>query len=320
MDITDIKADNYRTKLKEIKTTDETKLDEEIMKYVAQYIHGEQEYNIARLISLTRSFKLSELYDREKPIIRGYNNVKDLKKSYEKEILEFILHKKHNIKTCDEFIALMNKIIQKCNENNRIRKNNIQASGMSLLLEIPQESIDKLSSLKDFMEEKIESIKKKFMSTSDDLNNIKLKFQEYLSYYIDASERYKINPKYNIFPYGIDEAILILFICDFIYNYELIDLDNFIGEFASDYHVDTMVAGGKKSKKLPKKEILGNMRCIYKIPGDRKEYVKHKGKLITVKDYKELMKAKKPTKQTKPSKKAKKPTKQTKPSKKTKKK
>jgi hypothetical protein len=57
--------------------------------------------------------------------------------------------------------------------------------------------------------------------------------------------------------------------------------------------------GGKKSKKLPKKEILGKMRCIYKIPGDRKEYVKHKGKLITVKDYKELMKAKKPTKPTK---------------------
>lgn len=32
------------------------------------------------------------------------------------------------------------------------------------------------------------------------------------------------------------------------------------------------------------------MRCIYKIPGDRKEYVKYKGKLITVKDYKMLNK------------------------------
>tara|TARA_Y100000389_G_scaffold158850_1_gene160429 strand:- start:272 stop:859 length:588 start_codon:yes stop_codon:yes gene_type:complete len=50
--------------------------------------------------------------------------------------------------------------------------------------------------------------------------------------------------------------------------------------------------GGKKSKKLPKKEILGKMRSIYKIPGDKKEYLKHKGKLITVKEYKELMKAK----------------------------
>ena len=54
--------------------------------------------------------------------------------------------------------------------------------------------------------------------------------------------------------------------------------------------------GGKKSKKPSKKEILGKIRKIYKIPGDRKEYVQHKGKLITVKDYKKLMKAKKPKK------------------------
>jgi len=45
--------------------------------------------------------------------------------------------------------------------------------------------------------------------------------------------------------------------------------------------------GGKKTSK---KEVLGKMRCIYKIPGDRKEYVKYKGKLITVKDYKMLNK------------------------------
>jgi hypothetical protein len=54
--------------------------------------------------------------------------------------------------------------------------------------------------------------------------------------------------------------------------------------------VDT---GGNKSKKLPKKDILGKTKSIHKIPGDRKEYVKHKGKLITVKSYKELMKKKK---------------------------
>ena len=60
--------------------------------------------------------------------------------------------------------------------------------------------------------------------------------------------------------------------------------------------------GGKKSKKLPKKEILGKMRCIYKIPGDRKEYLKHKGKLITVKNYKELMRDKPKKKEVKPKK------------------
>ena len=75
------------------------------------------------------------------------------------------------------------------------------------------------------------------------------------------------------------------------------DLQNMRAQFNNDNNEHRF--GGKKSKKLPKKEILGKMRCIYKIPGDRKEYLKHKGKLITVKEYKELMKAKKPTKPTK---------------------
>ena len=44
--------------------------------------------------------------------------------------------------------------------------------------------------------------------------------------------------------------------------------------------------GGKKHSK---KEVLGKTLIIYKIQGDRKEYVRHKGKLITIKDYKELM-------------------------------
>ena len=60
----------------------------------------------------------------------------------------------------------------------------------------------------------------------------------------------------------------------------------------------TVAVGGKKHSK---KEILGKSRCIYKIKGDRKEYVKHKGKLITIKDYKAIIKAKakKPKKQPK---------------------
>ena len=56
------------------------------------------------------------------------------------------------------------------------------------------------------------------------------------------------------------------------------------------------IKGGKKSKKTTKKKIHGVMRCIYKLPEDRKEYVKHKGKLITLKDFKKQTKAKKQTK------------------------
>ena len=61
--------------------------------------------------------------------------------------------------------------------------------------------------------------------------------------------------------------------------------------------------GDRTNKKRPKKEILGKIMVIYKINGDRKEYVRHKGKLITIKDYKELMKAKKAKKLTLNSKK-----------------
>jgi hypothetical protein len=46
--------------------------------------------------------------------------------------------------------------------------------------------------------------------------------------------------------------------------------------------------GGKVSAK---KEINGKLRCIYKIPGSRKEHIKYKGKLITVAEYKKIMKA-----------------------------
>jgi hypothetical protein len=48
--------------------------------------------------------------------------------------------------------------------------------------------------------------------------------------------------------------------------------------------------GNTKIIKINKKEILGRVRCIYKKAGDRKEYVKHKGDLITVRDFKSLKK------------------------------
>lgn len=46
--------------------------------------------------------------------------------------------------------------------------------------------------------------------------------------------------------------------------------------------------GGRKAS--VKKEICGRLRCIYKIQGSRKEHIKYKGCLITVADYKKLMK------------------------------
>jgi hypothetical protein len=55
----------------------------------------------------------------------------------------------------------------------------------------------------------------------------------------------------------------------------------------ADYYPYTSI-GGVKIKKINKKVILGKERCIYKKSGDRKEYIKHKGELITVKNYKKL--------------------------------
>lgn len=46
---------------------------------------------------------------------------------------------------------------------------------------------------------------------------------------------------------------------------------------------ENTIEGGKKHSK---RDVLGKTMIIYKIPGDRKEYVRHKGKLITIKDYK----------------------------------
>jgi hypothetical protein len=50
--------------------------------------------------------------------------------------------------------------------------------------------------------------------------------------------------------------------------------------------------GNAKITKQSKKSILGKERCIYKKAGYRKEYLRYKGYLITVKDYTKLMKTK----------------------------
>jgi hypothetical protein len=72
------------------------------------------------------------------------------------------------------------------------------------------------------------------------------------------------------------------------------DLDNPIPTTTTGNPIPAPSKGGSpKIKKTTKKDVLGKERCIYKISGDRKEYVKYKGGLITLKDYKNIMKKKK---------------------------
>jgi hypothetical protein len=46
----------------------------------------------------------------------------------------------------------------------------------------------------------------------------------------------------------------------------------------------------KKSEK--KKVVLGKERCIYKVSGSKKDYMKYKGELVAVSDYVKSMKKK----------------------------
>ena len=64
-----------------------------------------------------------------------------------------------------------------------------------------------------------------------------------------------------------------------------------VGKYSNrtTYMINGVKSGGRKANPV-KKEICGRLRCIYKISGSRKEHVKHKGSLITVADYKKLMK------------------------------
>ena len=50
--------------------------------------------------------------------------------------------------------------------------------------------------------------------------------------------------------------------------------------------------GYAKSSKFKTKEVLGKLRRVYKIPNSKKEHIKHKGNLITVSEYKTVMKLK----------------------------
>ena len=67
------------------------------------------------------------------------------------------------------------------------------------------------------------------------------------------------------------------------------DIEN-INKF--DFKSNETEGGYKKSSKFKTKEVLGKLRRVYRIPNSKKEHIKHKGKLITVSEYKILMKLK----------------------------
>lgn len=69
-------------------------------------------------------------------------------------------------------------------------------------------------------------------------------------------------------------------------------LKNEYNEYLKNPDNTPQLGGNTKITKSIKKDILGKSRCIYKKSGDRKQYIKHKGTLITISDYKRLMAAK----------------------------
>jgi hypothetical protein len=73
---------------------------------------------------------------------------------------------------------------------------------------------------------------------------------------------------------------------ELIKRVELIDKNNKIIYIA----LNNFNTGGSKAS--VKKVVCGKLRCIYKIHGSRKEHLKYKGQLITVAEYKKIMKVK----------------------------
>jgi hypothetical protein len=113
-----------------------------------------------------------------------------------------------------------------------------------------------------------------------DINeNLKIKITEYIQEQINNSNN---KP---------EQTSLLSQLLSIINNTDIPDRAKVIADFRKSFKGGNI--NNIKIKKTAKKEILGKERCIYKKSGDRKEYLKHKGCLITVSEYKKLMKSKK---------------------------
>jgi hypothetical protein len=105
------------------------------------------------------------------------------------------------------------------------------------------------------------------------------------------TELYNEENKYKLKKYILDKFLF--FAKDIENKAEMVDI---IKEFIKGNKPSTSKkssTGGKTIKINKTKLLFGKERCIYKKSGDQKEYIKYKGDLITVKEYKIIIKNKK---------------------------
>ena len=74
--------------------------------------------------------------------------------------------------------------------------------------------------------------------------------------------------------------------------YNIASTRNFESDDIQEDEAVNLYGGYAKSSKFKTKEVLGKLRRVYKIPNSKKEHIMHKGILITLSEYKAVMKLK----------------------------